>query len=331
MTPGSGTGFQTFVNNELPPGVAGDFAGANIKANVVGSPWGFVASPGGVTIGVGCWANPATGIASNYYQPSSFPGFVHREGQAIITTFLGISSMKIQAGDAVVPMDQGDFWGIFIAGATPGQKVYFDPVTGALSAAATGGSVTASGSAADSITAGVLTTTDADMTGAAAVGQVVTGVGVPPGTYIASAAGTGSGTHLWNLANVDGTAIPNVSGEAMNFYGIQETQFYAASPVTVDCDFTGSLAVPVAPSPYGILTITAIASGVLAAGQFLSATGGGGLPASDNIQIVQQLTGSAGSTGTYLTNNTDVVVTSTNTFVATQGKLGKISTWTRSS
>lgn len=331
MAPGTGTGFQSFVNNELPPGVAGDFAGANIKANVVASPWGFVASPGGVTIGVGCWANPATGIASNYYQPNSFPGFVHREGQAIITTFLGVASMQIQAGDAVVPMDQGDFLGIFASGATAGQKVYFNPVTGALSAAATGGSVSASGSAADSITAGVLTTTDANITGVVAVGQIVTGVGVPPGTYIASAAGTGSGTHLWNLANVDGTPIPNVGGEAMNFYGIQETQYYVASPVTVDALFTGSLAAPVAPSPYGILTVSAIASGVLAAGQFLSATGGGGLPAADNIQILQQLTGAAGSTGTYLTNNTGIVVTSTNTFVATQGKLGKISSWSRSS
>jgi hypothetical protein len=74
--------------------------------------------------------------------------------------------------------------------------------------------------------------------------------------------------------------------------------------------------------------VTAIASGVLAPGQFISATGGGALAGSANVQILEQLTGTAGSTGTYLTSNTSATVTSTNTFVGIQGKLGRISSWT---
>jgi len=322
--PGSGTGFQTFVNKELPTGVAGDFAGANIRANVVAGPGAFVAPPGGTIVGLGCWADPAAGIASNYFRPNAFAGFVHREGQGLITSFLGIASMQIVGGDAVTPMSQGDFWGIFASGAAPGQKVYFDPVTGALSANVTGQSVKGTNTGA-SIAAGVLTTTDADQTGAAlAAGQIVTGVGVPPGTYIASAAGTGSGTHLWNLANADGTAIPDVAAETMVFYGAQETQYLVASPVIADASFTASLAPPAAGDANGVLTVTAVASGTLVPGQFLSATG---LPASANVQVLEQLTGTPGGVGTYLTTNSTYTIASTNSFVGTQGKLGKISTW----
>jgi hypothetical protein len=330
MAPGSGTGFQSFVNNELPPGVAGDFAGANIRANVLASAWGFVAGPSGVLVGLGAWANPATGLVTNYFQPNSFPGFVHREGQALITQYLGVASMLIQPADAVTLFDQGDFWGIFSAGAPAGLKVYFDPVTGGLTADVTGNTVTASASTGSTISSNVLTTTDADVTGTIAAGQIVTGAGIPPGTYILSANSTGSGTHLWNLANVDGTAIPNIgSAEATNFYGVQESNWSVASPVQADCAITSAtLALPAAGAAFGVLTVSTIGSGSLAPGQFLSSTGSVPVPASANLQIIQQLTGTAGGTGTYLTNNTDFHVSSGQAFVATQGKLGKITSWT---
>jgi hypothetical protein len=65
-------------------------------------------------------------------------------------------------------------------------------------------------STAAAISAGVLTTTDANTAGVAITrGLKVTGGTVPAGTYIASAAGTGSGTHLWNLANDSNAAIPD--------------------------------------------------------------------------------------------------------------------------
>ena len=323
--PGSGDGFQSFVNNALPPGIAGDFAGANIRANIVAGSFGYTATPAGVLVGDGGWANDATKQVSNYFQLGSVPGFVHREGQAVITNFLGVSTLTILGGMEVTLMAQGDFWGIFTAGATPGQKVYFDPLYGALSGNATGNSVTGANTAS-SITSGVLTTTDADQSGGAlAVGQIITGSGIPAGTYIASSAGTGSGTHLWNLANLDGTAIANVTSEATANYGVQESQFFVASKVTVDCAFTASLAVPVAPSDFSILTVTAVGSGLLQPGQWLSATG---LAASLNVQVLEQLTvtSGVGGTGTYLVS-AGPLIGSTNSFVATQGKVGRISSW----
>lgn len=320
--PGSGTGFQTFVNILPPPGVAGDFAGANIRANVVASPWGFAASPGGVTVGVAGWANPTTNIASTYYQPNSFAGFVHRSQQALITQFLGISSATIVGGDMVTLMDQGDFWGIFASSATAGQKVYANPVTGALTSNTTGNSVTASNTSVTTSNGNTLTLVGTT-TGTIAIGQVVVAAGLPAGTYITAGSGTS-----WTIANYDGVTIPVVTTVAATFYGVQETQFYVASPVVADCSFTASLAVPASGTAFGVLTVTAVSSGTLVPGQFISATGGGGLASSANVQILQQLTGTTGSTGTYLTNNTYYTVTSTNTFDATQGKLGKISTWT---
>lgn len=319
--PGSGTGFQSFVNNLPAPAVQGDFAGANIRANVVAGLAGLVATPGGVTIGLGCWADPTNGVAASYYRPSSFMGFVHRDMQGLITQYLANNGMTIPGGDPVSPQSVGDYWGLFSGSATVGQSVYFNPVTGALTAAASGNSVTGAITAA-SITSSVLTVTT--ITGTPlAVGQIITGAGVTPGTYIASL-GTGSGgTGTYNLANVDGIAIANVTSEAMVYWGAQQSQFVVASPVVADCLFTASLAAAVSPSPYGILTVSAIASGVLAAGQWLSATG---LAASANVQILEQLTGTAGSTGTYLTTNSSIVVSSTASFDATQGKLGKIST-----
>lgn len=324
--PGSGDGFQSFVNNALPVAVAGDFAGANIKANVVAGAFGFTATPAGVIVGNGGWANPATKQVSNYYQPNSFVGFVHREGQVVVTQFLGVSSLLILSGMAVTLMAEGDYWGLFTAGATPGQKVYVDPVTGALSGNATGNTVAGAITSASLANTGVLTV--ATITGTPlAVGQIITGAGVPAGSYIGSL-GTGTGgTGTYNLLNADGTAFPTIGAEAMAYAGVQETPFFVASAVTADCTFTASLAAPVAPSLFGVLTVTAIAAGALAPGQWISATGGGGLASSVNVQILQQLTGTAGSTGTYLTSSTSTVVTSTNTFVATQAKLGKISSW----
>ena len=104
--PGSGDGFQSFVNTALPPGVLGDFAGANIRANIVAGSFGYTATPAGVLVGNGGWANPSTKLVSNYYQPNSAPGFVHREGQTVITNFLGISSLLLLGGMEVTIFSQ---------------------------------------------------------------------------------------------------------------------------------------------------------------------------------------------------------------------------------
>lgn len=319
----SPNGFPTFVNAYPAPGAPGDFAGANIRASVIIGPNAFVASPGGVSIGQFAWGNPTSGIGSSYYQPSSFLGFVHRGQQGLITNFLGASGVGVVGGDMLTLQAQGDFWGFFTAGATAGQKVYANPVTGALSSNSTGQSVTGAITSAQISTAGVMTVNT--ITGTPlAVGQVITGTGVPAGTYIASLGSGSGGTGTYNLANVDGTAFPSVGAEAMTYWGVQETPWYVAQPVMADASFTAALAVPAAGTTFGVLTVSAIASGSLAPGQWISATG---LPGTANVQILYQLTGTAGSTGTYATNNTSYTISSTSSFDATQGKVGKISSW----
>lgn len=324
--PPSTPGFQTFVNNQLPPAVAGDFASANPYSSVLAPPGGYVAVSEGVNVGCFAYLDPATGLASNYAKPNANFGWVSREMQSIITQFLGISSSLILQGDMVTAYNQGDFFALFAAGGAAGQKVYADPLTGVCTAGAAGSGV--KGTLTGSIAAGspaVLTVSAVTGT-PLAVGQVISGTGIPEGTYIASL-GTGSGgTGTYNLANANGTVVPTVSSETMTYWGAQETPFYLQETVAADASFTAALAVPVSPSVFGVLTVSAISSGVLAAGQFLSATG---LASSLNVQILEQLTGTAGSTGTYLTNYTGSAgaIGSTSSFVGTQGKVGKISSW----
>jgi hypothetical protein len=320
-------GFQTFVNNELPVGVPGDFAGANPRASVVAPPGGYVAPAAGTVVGSFSWSDPTTGIASNYYKPSSFLGMVRRGMNALITQFLGAASATILPGNEVSPFLQGDFYAAFPSGGTAGQKVYANAVTGACTAAATGGAVSGTSTSGAVTTAGVLTI-GGTIVGTLAVGQAVTGAGIPEGSYIASLGSGSGGAGTYNLANVNGTAFTTVTAEAVAFWGVQETIFYLMESVDAGASFTASLAAPVAPSVGGILTVSATSSGTINVGDFITATGGGGLTAAQGVQIVQQLTGSpVGGVGTYLTTATNQVVTSTNTFAASGGQVGKISSW----
>lgn len=314
MFPQSNTGFQQFVNQQLAPGVPGDFAGANIKGSANAPEGGFVAALAGVLIGAFAWGDPASGFASNFYQVNSALGFVHREMQALITVFLGISGMTIPSGLGVTLLNQGDFWALFSGGATVGQKVYADPVTGLCTAGAAGAGV--AGTMTGSIAVGGLMTISAITGTPLAVGQGVNVVGAPAGSYI-SALGSGTGgTGTYQLANANGAAYVIVTSTTINYTGPVETPFYVASNVKVNASVTASIATS------GVMTVTAVGSGVLTAGQFIS---GAAVPA--NYQIQQQLTGSAGSTGTYLLNLAPTTAVSSTTITATQGQVGKISSW----
>jgi hypothetical protein len=335
---GTNNGIQTFVNRELAPGAPGDWAGANIRASVPVGPWALVAPPSGVTIGAIGWANPATGYCTNYFQPNSFPGFIHREQQAQGLQTSGslivpnVVAPTILSGNPVTALAQGDFLGLFQGGDSVGNSVYANPTTGALIAGASGAGVTVSvSSGGASVTSGVLTTTDANVSGGTiAAGQIVvdSGGNLPPGTYIASAAGTGSGTHLWNLANLDGSTIPNISAGSLTWkiYGQQPVQWLCMESVPAAASFTATLAASSGQGPFGVLTVSAVGSGVIVPGQWIQSAGATPVPLSSNIQIIQQLTGTTGSTGTYLTSNT-IAVGSGETFTTYQGQLATISSW----
>jgi hypothetical protein len=323
--PGSNAGFQTFVNRELPPGAAGDWAGANIRASVPVGPWALVAPPSGTNVGVIAWADPTAGICSNYYRPNSFAGFIHREQQALITSFLGIATQQIPGGEMVTALSRGDFWGIFTGGCSVGQKVYANPTTGALTGNATGNSVAGAVTAATLSSAGLLTV--ATITGTPlAVGQIITGVGVPAGSYIASL-GTGTGgAGTYNLANLDGTAFTALTSQAFAYAGVQETQFVCAQNVAAAASFTATMAASAGLGPFGVLTVSAVGSGVIQVGQFIQSAGTVPVPLSANLQIIEQLTGTAGSTGTYLVSN-NITVGTGQTFTTYNGMKAKITTW----
>jgi hypothetical protein len=332
--PGSNSGFQTFINRELPPGVAGDWAGANIRATVPVGPWALVAPPSGTTVGVFGWANPATGICSTYYQPSCFAGFIHREQQAQALQTSGASiaanseTMQILSGYPVIALAQGDFWGLFQGGCSVGNSVYVNPTTGALIAGASGAAVTLTGGSGTISSSGLLTLTVATSPESMAVGQVVSMAGVPPGTYITSLAGVGAIGTTAQLANLDGNAIPTVaSATAFTVYGQQLVSWLCMDNVSAAASFTATLAAESGFGPFGLLTVSAVGSGTLVPGQWIQSSGTVPVPLTSNIQIVSQVSGTTGSTGTYLVSNTIAVGTG-QTFTTYNGQLAKISSWT---
>jgi hypothetical protein len=326
-------GFQQFVNLQPVPGVSGDFAGSNPRMSASAPVGGYVAAPNVTVNGVAvpafvvgrfAWGVPNNGDptlgpaqAANYYQPKAVLGFVHRENQAIITAFLGDDVLAVPAGYQVGMMSRGDFWCDFSAskfgmgpGATVGQKVYADPLTGQAYAAAAGAGVSIAITASLAST-GVLTVTAT--AGTLAAGQVITGAGVPAGSYIQSQlTGTAGSTGTYQLNNG-----ATVASESMTATGPIETPWYVTQATPAPAAFTGAVA-----ANTGVLTVSAVASGALAVGQRVSGTG---LDPHTAV-ITRQLTGTAGSTGTYQLSYFGAAVAS-ESMTASAGMVGKISTW----
>lgn len=340
-------GFQTRVNAQPAPAVAGDFAGTNPRTSVTAPPGGYTAAPdypatfGGALahafyVGRLAWFNYATGLASNYFQPNSLLGFVHREDQTVITDFLAETRLSVQEGFPVTGMSQGDYWADFAPGPdAPGLVVYADPVTGMATAAAAGQGVTIA-TTASVATTGVMTVTVT--AGTLAAGQVVqnAALALPAGTFITSQlTGSAGSTGTYQLNQAPAAAV---GSDTITAYGKQATRFKLASAVPGPAAFTGQFlgnAITDANSPFngltlanGVLTVTAVASGTLAPGQLLA---GANKDIPGFGQILAQLTstaggGALGGDGTYETN-VFIVQGASESMTAAQGTLGKISTW----
>lgn len=131
--------FQTTVNAVQAPAVAGDFASANPRASVVAGPATLVAGTGGATVGRFGWAD-ANGLVTN--AGSGVPtGFIHRDMQALITTYPADSSMVIPAGNPVTLFKQGEFWAKSLTAATIGQKVFASNTDGTVKTGAAGATI----------------------------------------------------------------------------------------------------------------------------------------------------------------------------------------------
>ena len=102
-------GFQTQVNAQQAPAVAGDFASSNPRAACVAPEGGFVAGAAGVTVGRFAWiqSDGKTVLNTGTGKPD---GFVHREQQAFITEYLGEASNVVPVGQPVTLMRTGDYF-----------------------------------------------------------------------------------------------------------------------------------------------------------------------------------------------------------------------------
>jgi hypothetical protein len=230
--------FQTSVNRFPAIAVAGDFASANPRSAFVAPEGGFVAGAGGVTVGHFAWiASDGRTILSHGTAPNAPDGFVAREQQALITTYLGEASQVIPEGFPVTLMTKGDFYAAVTGStaATKGATVYANYSNGAIAigSAPSGATVTGAmgstntGSLGATFTASVDTDTTqlvvTAVTGLISVGEVVSGVGITAGTTILSqVSGTpgGAGTYKLSAVNTASSATVTSFGNVIKITSV---------------------------------------------------------------------------------------------------------------
>lgn len=203
------TGFQKQVNLTPAPAVAGDFASSNPRATVLAGPSGLVAGAGGVTVGRFAWVDDDGLTVLSHGTATRAPnGFVHREQQALIQTYLAESGMNIPVGFPVTLHNAGDFFAKLGGSnaAVIGSAIYADYATGEVTAVAAstgaaatglmGATFTASGSGTDLTVSAV--------TGLISIGDTLgTTTGITAGTTIVSqTSGTtgGAGVYVTSAA-----------------------------------------------------------------------------------------------------------------------------------
>ncbi len=139
--------FQTQVYSTQAPAVEGDFASANPRHSVLSVEGGFVAGASGLVIGRFCWADTGTNRILANTGTGAPTGFLHRDLQALITTYLAEAGMVIPAGFGIGELfNGGDFW-VKNAGAgaaTVSMKAFAKNADGTISFAAAGATVAGS-------------------------------------------------------------------------------------------------------------------------------------------------------------------------------------------
>lgn len=181
--------FQSKINDNQAPAVAGDFASTNPFASVLAGPGALVAPAGGLIVGNFAWVGPQGQVSQSFVSGYQI-GFLGRNEQALITQFLGEETLVVPEGFMVTLFNEGDFWAKFAAGATVGNNVYADPNDGAPLAGATAPSGATATASAGFTGTGTVVNTSTTLTintvtaGILSVGDVVTGTDIPAGTTI---------------------------------------------------------------------------------------------------------------------------------------------------
>jgi RHS repeat-associated protein len=184
---------------------------------------------------------------------------------------------------------------IFDANGVQRWGASYDPNTGqALTSSVNGSASAALGDG--SISSGTLTVT-ALASGAFAVGQNVTGVGVAPGTMI-TALGTGTGgAGTYSVS-------PSQTVSATALAGLRPSSSITGSLSPTTAVYTGSLSFT---GSVGYLNVTSITSGSVGLGQIVT---GSGVAANT---LVTGLNGNHGGTGTYIVSTPQTVASETMT------------------
>jgi hypothetical protein len=275
-------GFQTAVNTQPAPAVAGDFADSNPRVSVNAGPGGLVAGAAGVTVGRAAWLSSSlidpdnAPIIVNNFGSGAIAGIVPRRQQGLITQYLADASMVIPQGFQLELISRGGLW-VKNEGSTQaqyGQKAYADFATGKLSFAATNSPSSASFT-------GAIAANTFSVTGSIS-GNVMTVTAVGSGTIVPGAAISGTGVASGS------SVVSQLSGTAggIGTYAVTPSEQTVASTT-----ISGT---------YGTLTASAVTGTIEVGG----VVGGAGVSAGTTITALGTGTGGA---GTYIVNLTQTV------------------------
>lgn len=234
--------FQKTVNSQQAPAVAGDFASANPRASVLAGEGGLVAGPGGVTVGKFAWIDDDGKTVYNHGTATRVPdGFVHRDQQALITTYLAEGSNVIPEGFPVTLCSRGEFFAKLTGAnaAVAHSALFANYATGDVTAVAadTGASVTGSMGATFTASAD----TDAtklvvtSVTGLISIGETISGTGITAGTKIVSqVSGTtgGAGTYQLDKTNTASAATVTSFGNVLKVTAVSSGEIKVGDPVS---------------------------------------------------------------------------------------------------
>lgn len=279
--------FQKSVPTYSAPAVVGGLASLNPIATVKAGPGSLTAGSNGVAVGRFVWNTYAIpggpGVADNSAGgvPRVPDGFIGNQQQGLITTWLSNTSLVIPAGLGVTEYERGDFWAYStLAEASINQKVFANMFDGQVLAAAPGAFPTNNAGTAANITASIADITNyslnitATNSGVVAVGQLVTGLNIPDGTYIES---------LDTYNGSTGTV----------FLSKNATATFAGETLTTASPEAYGGAVGTASFATNVMTVTGVTSGVFRVGQLIQSAG-----VAAGTYITSLGTGTGG-TGTY--------------------------------
>ena len=301
---GSG-GIQTSVNTLQTPAVAGDWCDSNPRYSVDAGPFGLVAGVNGLVVGRFAWLDASTLDANgtparaNNYGIGLPSGFVHRENQALIVTYLADSSLTIPAGYNVTLTSAGGVWA-YNAGTTEaefGDKAFAYVGSGLVGFAPAG---TVFGGASGS-TASVAAETFSVTGSIAASGgggydapSVMTVTVVGSGTVYPGSSISGTNIPANPAPQVVSQLTPLLSGEALGGVGryyVNVGEITAASTTIA--------------GTYGLMSNGTV-TGTFAVGDQLT---GSGVVTGTAITVL--VSGAGGTGGTSVVNNNTVVSSAT--------------------